>query len=229
MRFTLPSLCALSLLPQLTLAQPATTPTADEKAALDLVMKVGGTAEIDPKLPAGARVSVKIETATDAMLVGLKKSPQIGSVNVFDATKCTDRGFAVFMELPHLRKLVVSQSKISPLGVNAIGQCKELRALVLINADLTDAELAGLKKLTLLESLDLSENPKITDKGMVHVKALERLQALYLIKTSLTDRGLMELKGLDGLRRLYVGGTKVTDEAADKFADEMPNLRTVRR
>jgi hypothetical protein len=64
---------------------------------------------------------------------------------------------------------------------------------------------------------------------MATVKTLERLQALYLGKTSITDKGLMELKTLDGLRVLSVVSTKVTGEAAEKFADEMPNLRQVRR
>jgi hypothetical protein len=64
---------------------------------------------------------------------------------------------------------------------------------------------------------------------MATVKTLERLQALYLGKTGITDKSLPELKGLDGLKQLNVVGTKVTGDAAEKFADEMPNLRGVRR
>lgn len=229
MRLSLTTLFTLGLI-SVALAQPAKpTPTDDEKKAIDLLEKAGGKAEIDTNLPTAARIAVKFDTATDTVLMTLKKTPQVGSATIFDATRCTDRGFAVFKDMPHLRKLVVSQSKITSLGVNSVGQCKELRALALSNSGLSDAELAGLKKLTLLESLDLSENPQITDKGMMHVTALERLQFLYLTKTSITDKGLMELKALDGLRRLEVPGTKVTNEAADKFADEMPNLRSVRR
>ena len=61
------------------------------------------------------------------------------------------------------------------------------------------------------------------------VKTLERLEGLHLNRTGITDKGLTELKGLEGLRALSVGGTKVTALAADKFPDEMPNLRVVRR
>jgi hypothetical protein len=104
-----------------------------------------------------------------------------------------------------------------------------LRSLYLGDAGLSDAELVGLKKLTLLESLDISNNPQVSDKGMVHVKALERLRSLYLGNTSITDKGLAELKPLDGLRTLNVVGTKVTGDAAERFADDMPNLRGVRR
>jgi hypothetical protein len=114
-------------------------------------------------------------------------------------------------------------------SANAIGQCLELRHLGLADAGLTDVELAGLKKLTRLEHLALSNNPKITDKGMQTVKGCERLRALYLASTALTDKGLAELKVLDGLRTLNVVNTRVTADAAEKFVDEMPNLRGIRR
>ena len=226
MRFTLAATFALGLTATLATAQP---PTDDEKRAIDLVAKAGGKAAIDPKLPAAARVSAKFEAANDATLAGLKKAPQVGAIDVFDATRCTDKGFAALKELPHLRKLALGKSALGAAAATAIGQCKELRVLYLPGSRLTDAELAGLKSLVLLEALDVSDNPQVTDKGMETVKALERLQTLYLAKTGLTDKGLLELKGLDGLRSLNVVGTRVTGEAAEKFADEMPNLRAVRR
>jgi Leucine-rich repeat (LRR) protein len=224
-RFTLCGMFARGLT-ALAAAQP---PTDDEKKAIDLVARAGGKATLDPKLPAAARVSAKFEAATDATLAGLKKAPHVGAVDVFDATRCTDKGFAALKELPNLRKLTLGKSFVSAAGAGAIGQCRELRFLYLAGSGLTDTELTGLKTLTLLESLDISDNPRVTDKGMETLKALERLQVLYLGKTGLTDRGLMELKSLDGLRSLNVVGTKVTGDAAEKFADEMPNLRAVRR
>jgi Leucine-rich repeat (LRR) protein len=211
------------------LSQPASTaPTADEKKAIDLVAMAGGQAEIDPKLPPAARVSAKFESATDGALAGLKKAAQIGAIDVFDATRCTEKGFAALKDLPNLRKLTLGKSDMNTARIATIAQLKELRVLYLAGSGLTDAQLATLKKLTLLEVLDVSDNP-ITDKGMAHVKALDRIQVLYLAKTGLTDKGLMELKVLDGLHSLSVVGTQVTADAAEKFADEMPNLRVVRR
>jgi hypothetical protein len=75
-------------------AQPAATVTADEKKAIDLVVRAGGKAEIDPRLPGAARVSAKFEAASDAVLLNLKKAPRLGALDVFDATRCTERGFA---------------------------------------------------------------------------------------------------------------------------------------
>lgn len=211
-------------------AQPADkTPTPDEKKTIDAVIKLGGKAEIDPKLPPAARVSAKFEAATDATLAGVKKASQIGALDVFDATRCTAAGFEHLKQLPHLRKLTLGKSAMTEASTAAIAQCQELRVLYVAGSGLSDTELAAFKTLTFLEALDISDNPQITDAGMATVKTLERLQSLYLAKTGLTDRGLMVLKPLDGLRSLNVVGTKVTGGAAEKFADEMPNLRQVRR
>ena len=225
MRFTLTGIFALYM----TAVSFAQNPSDDEKKAIDLVTKAGGKAVIDPKLPAAGRVSAKFESATNAVLTNLKKAPQIGALDVFDATHCTETGFSALKQLPNLRKLTLGKSALSAGSVNTIGQCTELRTLYLPSSGLTDTELAGLKNLTHLEALDISDNLQVTDKGMAIVKGLERLQLLTLGKTGITDKGLMELKSLDGLRTLHVGGTKVTGDAADKFADEMPNLRVVRR
>ena len=205
------------------------TPSAEEQKAIDAVEKAGGKASIDPKLAAGARVSAHFDSATDTVLISLKKYPQIGAIEVLDANKCTEKGLGALKDLPNLRKLILGKSDLNSARVNAIGQCKELRHLGLVEAGLTDGELAGLKKLTLLEHLSLSNNAKITDKGMQTVKGFERLQALYLANTALTDKGLAELNVLDGLRTLNIANTKVTADAAEKFVDEMPNLRNVRR
>jgi len=204
-------------------------PSADEQKTIDVVEKAGGKATIDTNLAAEARVAAKFDAITDATLLALKKLPQVGAIEAFDASRCTIKGFAGLMDLPHLHTLVLGKSALTPAAANAIGQCKELRHLGLVEAGLNDAGLASLKNLSLLHYLSLSGNPKITDKGMQTVKGFERLQVLYLSNTSIGDMGLAELKVLDGLRTLNVGNTKVTAEAADKFADDMPNLRTVRR
>lgn len=228
MRLTLALTFSLALT-LVAVAQPDKNPTADEKKAIDLVVKAGGKAEVDPRLPAAARVSVKLDAATDATLANLKKVAQIGALDVFDATRCTDAGFGHLKALPGLRKLSLGKSAVGGLSAKALGECKELRYLYLAGSGLTDTELTGLKGLTLLEWLDISDNPQVTDAGVTTVKGLERLQSLNLSKTALTDKGLAALKPLDGLRNLSVVGTKVTSDAAEKFADEMPNLRVVRR
>jgi Leucine-rich repeat (LRR) protein len=230
MRFALFGTFVLGLIAFATQTRAADpTPTADEKKSIDLVVKAGGKAVIDPNLPAPARVSAKFEAATDTTLIGLKKATAIGALDVYDATRIPEKGFVALKDLPNLRKLTLGKSEMNLARATAIGRCKELRVLFLGGSGLTDAGLTGLKTLTHLESLDISDNPLVTNKGMATVKTLERLQTLHLAKTGVGDEGLMALLGLDGLRSLNVSDSKVTAEAAEKFADEMPNLRGVRR
>lgn len=220
---------ALFVLALTAVARPADDPTAEEARAIAVIAKLGGKAEIDPRLAPEARLIARFETVNDKVLSDLKKQPLVGAVDIFDATKCTEKSFVALKALPKLRKLVVGKGELNAAAIIALGQCKELRYLALVECGLTDAELVGLKKLALLEHLTLSDNPKLTDKGMASVKALDRLQVLYLSNTSITDKGLAELKVLDGLRTLNVINTKVTADVADKFAEDMPNLRVVRR
>ena len=91
-------------------AQPTPAATVEEAKAIALIVKAGGEAAIDPTLAEGARVAAKFEAANDALLIGLKKLPQVGAVNVFDATACTEKGLLALKELPHLRRLVLSKS-----------------------------------------------------------------------------------------------------------------------
>lgn len=205
------------------------TPTPAEQNALTAARLVTGKAAIDPTLHADARVSVRLESATDATLSALAKQPAIGSIQVLDGRKCTAKGFAALKGLPHLRRLTLNQSGVSDKELAVIAGCTELRVLTIPESAVTDAGVAELPKLKRLEELNLSDAAKVTDKGMAHIKTMERLEVLHLDKTGITDRGLFELKPLEGLRRLSVAGTRVTDRAADKFPEEMPNLRQVRR
>jgi hypothetical protein len=207
------------------------TATADEQKVIDAVAKLPGSmkAAINPDLHKDARVVVKFKELSDGTLAALKKYPQVGGIETFDSTKCTEKGFGLLAEFPHLRVLKLGQSTATDKTAGQLAECSELRLLYVTQARLTDAGLEKLKKLTRLDALDVSGNKGITDAGMAHVKTLERLEILYLANTAVTDKGLFDLSPLEGLRTLNVVNTKVTAEAAMKFVDQMPNLRVVRR
>lgn len=225
MRFAVPAFVALMLFTSAT----AQAPSAGEKAALMAAMGLKGQAGLDPTLAPGARVSVKFLAAGDAALVALAKTKEVGEIQIVDGTACTARGFAALRALPNLRRMKLNRSGVTDKELAEIVTLKELRVLVIPEAQITDKGAAELEKLTRLETLDLSDNPRLTDKAMAHVKTLLRLENLYLNKTGLTDKGLMELKPLEALRDMTVAGSKVTAKAAEAFAEEMPNLRQVRR
>ncbi len=201
----------------------------DADAALKTIQRLGGRGEREDKLPAQAPVAARFDAATDATLLQLGRHPTIGALQIADARLCTAKGWTALKNWPHLRRLTVEKCFLTPQATALIGQCRELRQLALVEANLTDAAVANLKELNRLEHLSLNNNPRLTDASMKTVAKLERLRVLYLANTAITDKGLWELKGLDGLRTLNVVNTRVSADAAERFADEMPNLRAVRR
>ncbi len=205
------------------------TPSDNEKKAIAAAKKYKAKTTIDSRLHPEARVTVKLDTANDAILADLAKHPEIGSFQALDGSPCTVKGFMAIQGLPNLRRLILNKSGVSDKELAVIAGCKELRELVLPESTITDAGLANLEKLPLLVKLDVSDAAKVTDKGIATIVKLERLEELHMNKTSITDKGMLELKPLEGLRALSVGGTKVTQAAAEKFPDMMPNLRVVRR
>ena len=207
----------------------ADAPTDDEKKSIDALVKLGGKASLDTGLHADARIAVTFTEVTDATLAAIKKHPHVGALTALDAKKCSEKGYAGLKELPHLRRLVLSSSVQTTKTVALLAECAELRSLAVPAGGLTDAELVAVKTLKHLEMLDVSDNAAVTDKAMATVKELERLEILYVSNTAVSDRGLFELKPLDGLRTVYATNTKVTADGARTFADEMPNLRQVRR
>lgn len=212
------------------LAAAQDPPTAAEQAARDACARMKGpSTAVDPDLRPGSRVVVRFEAADDASLKAVAKLPGVGAVEVGDASKCTEKGFAALKELPHLRRLVLNTSGLTNAEAARIAACKELRELVIPDGKLTAAGAADLARLARLEKLDLSGHPKLGDAAAGSLAKLERLEFLYLAKTAVTDKGLDQLKPLEGLRTLDLRGTKVTEEAARAFTDEMPNLRAIRR
>ena len=209
--------------------QAADAPTDDEKKSIDALAKLGGKASIDTGLHADARIAVTFTEITDTTLAAIKKHTHVGALTALDAKKCSEKGYAGLKELPQLRRLVLSSSVQTPKTMAQLAECAELRSLALPAGGVSDGELTAVKKLKHLEMLDVSDNAAITDKAMATVKELERLEILYFSNTLVSDRGLFELKALDGLRTVYATNTKVTADGAMKFADEMPNLRQVRR
>jgi len=225
MRLAVPAFVSLFLFTTAT----AQEPTDGERAAIKSVGLAKGQAGIDPTLAPGARVSVKFLAAGDAALLTLAKHKEVGEIQIVDATACTSRGFAALKALPNLRRLKLNRSGVTDKELVEIATLAQLRVLIIPESQVTDKGAAELEKMTRLETLDLSDNPRLTDKSMAHVKTLLRLENLFLNKTGLTDKGLAELKPLEGLRDMTVAGSKVTAKAAEAFADEMPNLRQVRR
>ena len=71
-------------------------------------------------------------------------------------------------------------------------------------------------------------NTKITDAGLVPLKAFTQLQTLNLWGPGITDAGLEHLKGLTQLQMLGLERTDVTDQGVKKLQVALPNCEIVR-
>src|SRR5207249_2196199 len=108
-------------------------PTGDEQKTVAALSKLKMRATVEADLSKDARVAVKLDPGSDALLIALKKHPNVGAVTVADGTRCTVTGFKALAELPHLRKLVVgSGANDAVLGV--VSECPQLRTLALLSS-----------------------------------------------------------------------------------------------
>lgn len=74
----------------------------------------------------------------------------------------------------------------------------------------TDHQLAALKQLEDLQSLDLSATPVVDDQ-LKHIAEIKTLRWLYLARTTVSNHGLAHLHGLLRLETLSLSNSAVTD------------------
>jgi hypothetical protein len=128
--------------------------------------------------------------------------------------------------------------------IGAVGKLKCLEQLYVFRLDITDTDLALLRRLTDMQVLRLAENREnqftgaglaqiegmkslrildlpftgATDAALAHLKGFTRLQTLDLYHTKVTGVGLSELKILPDLRNLNLSGTNVSNDTMAKVA-----------
>jgi Leucine-rich repeat (LRR) protein len=199
---------------------PMAEPDARTLAA---VKALKGTAEVDRGLLAEANLSVKIEGTTDAALAKLCKHPQIGALQISEASRLTEKGFADLRELPKLQKLLIYKSSFGDKALAEIGHMKALEVLYLGESKITDAGLVGLKGLSDLKVLDLYDC-KIGDRGLPALAALEKLEDLNLSGTKVTDAGIVALKDCKSLKTLKLTRTAVTRKGTEELESHLTKL-----
>ncbi len=106
------------------------------------------------------------------------------------------------------------------------GDFSRVRSVRFYGPRVPDAVLDHLKALPRLESLYLSDTP-VTDAGLKHIENLPQLQWLILDGTQVTDAGLEHLKGLTHLRWLNLARTQVTYAGLKKL-QALPNCMVIR-
>jgi len=114
-------------------------------------------------------------------------------------------------------------TKITDAGLEHLKRLTQLQSLNLTGTQITDVGLVYLKGLTQLQSLNL-KSTQITDAGLVHLKGLTQLSWLDLSETKITDAGLVHLKGLTNLCYLYLVATQIGDAGIGRMRTAFPRM-----
>lgn len=103
---------------------------------------------------------------------------------------------------------------------------QQIAWLKLGDTKITDAALKDLPKLKNLNKLHL-EHTGVTDAGIANLKSLPLLEYINLVDTKVGDAGLREAATFKGLRSVYVWQSAVTDSAVSEVSRKNPNLLVV--
>lgn len=91
-------------------------------------------------------------------------------------------------------------------------------------SSVTDANLGHLECLSDLKELNLGNNPKVTDAGLVHLRGLKNLTYLALYGTGVQGPGLVHVSDLPRLKSVTLIRTDLRDSGL-KHLGSMPNLK----
>jgi Leucine-rich repeat (LRR) protein len=129
-------------------------------------------------------------------------------------------------QLKHLSRLHLSLSGISDEQLGWLSQVEVPLSLDVMNSpEVTDGGWKQLKDCRIL-SLSLANTP-ITDAGLAHVGSMRLLESLMISKVSISDSGVEQLRDLKALKLLSLRQTDVTDAGIAHLKELLPDLRHV--
>ena len=128
-----------------------------------------------------------------------------------DCKTIVDKDFAGIGDLANLIAFSARQVPIGDEGVGQVARQRNLKWLYLTSTKVTDAVLPAIGGLTRLNELTLAGHPKITDAGLVHLRGLMELRALWLNNSSITGAGLKHLQNLPMLLSLGLPATTLAE------------------
>jgi Leucine-rich repeat (LRR) protein len=162
------------------------------------------------------------QTASPAALAGVvQRIEQRGGFVVRDKTGiieevslartwATDNDVDLLVEIKTIKRLDLSFTYVTDIGIKKLQQLRQLEELNLDTAEfVTDISMAYLRANPALRWLRV-RGVDITDAGMPYVGQLTGLRTLDLSHTMLGDVGLEHLPSLSELEDLKIGGDMIT-------------------
>jgi len=136
----------------------------------------------------------------------------------------SDADMAELTKMRSLKKLTISQDRLTDEGLKLLGALESLQTLDLYgNPAMTDDGLVGLRSLHSLRNLRLGS--PFSDRAMTHLAAMPSLRVLQLTTHNVTEEGLRRLSQSTSLEQLFVPGA--TDQGIAHLTT-MPQLKAIR-
>lgn len=133
-------------------------------------------------------------------------------------TWITDEDLARIGALPYLRKIDLSHTKVSDLGLAHLQPLKNVVSLNCFYCSyITDGGVAFLKDWVNLEYLNV-RGSEVTSRVFEHLARMKNLRTLDVGFSRVNDDGFDALASLEHLEELHIGGDKMTGLA-------LPSLR----
>jgi hypothetical protein len=132
-----------------------------------------------------------------------------------------DRELEVLRDVPSLRILTLTNTRVTDEGLAQLGRFPNLNCLYIGNID--------HRKLIGPAGERLQTTPLITGKGLERLKDLPHLQVVQIIGSPTTDEDLKSLKGLKHLELLDLKDTKATASGVAELKKSLPNCKMTLR
>ena len=139
-------------------------------------------------------------------------------------TWATDDDLAKLAAMPELRKINLSHTKISDLGLAQLRPLRNVTELNCYYCDyITDGGIAYLKGWANLESLTV-RGTEVTSRVFEHLAGMKKLKSLDVGFSRVNDDGFDALSSLESIEELHIGGDKMSGLALPLLR-LLPNLR----
>jgi hypothetical protein len=140
---------------------------------------------------------------------------RVRSIAMF-GKQITDRDLSLLRQVPGLRDVNLTRTRISDAGLFHLSRLASLEILLLGGTDVTDEGCELLAELVDLQQLNLT-NTGITDRGLNMLSRMPKLEALWLDGTDVSDAAMEVISGLTSLQLLDLRRTGVTNAGVQRI------------
>lgn len=141
------------------------------------------------------RLSLRESAVTDADLAALSHLAQLEWLDLQKTSVC--RGVSVVEQMPHLRYLNLSYTKVDDAALESVGRCAMLDELWMSEVKISDAGVRHLRNLEKLRVISFAG--QVTAVGVQHLVNLRQLKSLCLLDVRLDHESVGVLCGMKQL------------------------------